>query len=136
MDLAYLFANKNWLAVIVAALAGFPLGMVWYGVLFKQPWMAATGVTEADAKRMNPAKVYPLVLLLNFIAALCLAALLGKAGLVAGLQLGLLVGVGFVATTLAVGMLFELRKFAHWAINAGYQVVFFVVAGAILGAWR
>ena len=136
MDLALLFANKNWLAVGVAALAGFPLGMIWYGVLFKKPWMAATGITEADAKRMNPAKVYPLVLLMNLIAATCLAALLGKAGLLAGVQLGLLVGIGFVATTFAVNMLFEFRTFAHWAINAGYQVVFLVVAGAILGAWR
>ena len=40
----------HWLAIVVAALAGFPLGMLWYGPLFRNAWMAATGVTMEQGR--------------------------------------------------------------------------------------
>ena len=45
------FANVNYLAVIVAAVAGFAVGAVWYAFLFSKPWLAAVGFTEADVKQ-------------------------------------------------------------------------------------
>ena len=39
------FTGVNYLAVIIATLAGFGLGPVWYAVLAK-PWMRAAGKTE------------------------------------------------------------------------------------------
>ncbi|MGE3529380.1 MAG: DUF1761 family protein, partial [Methyloceanibacter sp.] len=41
------FTGVNYLAVIIATLAGFGLGTVWYMILAK-PWMRAVGKTEAD----------------------------------------------------------------------------------------
>ncbi len=41
------FTGVNYVAVIIAALAGFGLGAIWYTVLSK-PWMHAVGKTEAD----------------------------------------------------------------------------------------
>jgi hypothetical protein len=45
-------------------------------------------------------------------------------------------GATFVAMAIGVITLFEFKSFKYWAINAGYQIVFFTVAGAILGAWH
>ncbi len=51
-------AGITWLAVIVAALASFPLGMLWYGPLFGKAWMAASGVTKETGRGVNPLKLY------------------------------------------------------------------------------
>jgi len=45
------------------------------------------------------------------------------------------VGVCWVAPALGVVYLFEQRSFAHWAVNAGYQVVAFTLMGVVLGLW-
>ena len=45
------FADVNYLAVIIATLAGFGLGPVWYTVLAK-PWMRAVGKTEATGRKV------------------------------------------------------------------------------------
>ena len=37
----------NWIAVVIAAVGGMVVGMVWYSTLAK-PWMAAAGLTEDD----------------------------------------------------------------------------------------
>jgi hypothetical protein len=41
----------NWLAVLVAAIATFVLGGLWYGPLFGRIWRAAEGQTEPPAKQ-------------------------------------------------------------------------------------
>ena len=50
--------DVNWLAVVLAALAGFVVGGIWYGPLMGKSWMAAVGKTEDDLKNVNPAKTY------------------------------------------------------------------------------
>ena len=40
------FPQVNWLAVVVAALAPFAIGSLWYGPLFVKPWMALTGINR------------------------------------------------------------------------------------------
>ena len=39
------FAGINYLAVLIAAAAGFGVGMPWY-MAFAKPWMAANGLTK------------------------------------------------------------------------------------------
>ena len=41
------FAGINYIAVVVAAVAGFAVGMAWYGVLGTR-WMAALGKSKAE----------------------------------------------------------------------------------------
>ena len=136
MDPAQVFANINWLAVVVAALAAFPIGALWYGPLFRSAWMAATGVTFEQGRQANPLKLYGSTFVLNLIISMSLAMFIGKGNVHAGLFAGFMAGATFVATALGVTSLFEFKSFKYWAINAGYQVVFFTVAGAIIGAWH
>jgi Protein of unknown function (DUF1761) len=136
MDPAQVFANINWLAVVVAALAAFPIGMLWYGPLFRSAWMAATGVTFEQGKQANPLKLCGTVFVLNFIIAISLAMFIGNGDVNAGLFAGFMAGATFVATAIGVVSVFEFKSFKYWAINAGYQIVFFTVAGAIIGAWH
>ncbi len=121
----------------MAAIAGFPIGMLWYGPLFGKAWMAETGVTTERAKQANMVKIYGTTLLLNLVVATSLAMFIGPAAdLQNGLFAGFMAGFTFVAMAFGVSYLFEFRSFRLWAINAGYQVVVFTVMGAILGIWH
>jgi len=136
MDTSQGIASIQWIAVIVAAIAGFPLGALWYGPLFGKAWMAETGITTERAKQANMVKIYGTTLLLNLVIATSLAMFIGPAAdLQNGLFAGFMAGFTFVAAAFGITYLFEFRSFRLWAINAGFQVVVFTVMGAILGIW-
>ena len=130
-------SHFNWIAVFVAALAGFAVGGTWYGPLFGKPWMRESGVTTDKARAVNMPKLYGTVLVLNLIAAGSLAMFIGPGATWRfGLFAGFMTGLTFIATALGVIYLFESRSLRLWLINAGYQIVIFSVMGAILGAWH
>ena len=62
------FAGLNYLAVLVAAVAGFAFGGIWYGVLFGKRWRAIVGV---DAFKPRPTQM-----LIAFVAHLLMAWML------------------------------------------------------------
>src|SRR6185503_10080416 len=63
----------NYVAVLVAAVAGWLVGAVWYGVLGKQ-WMAALGWTEADITGPDGKRRMPMgPMIVAFIAQLVMA---------------------------------------------------------------
>jgi hypothetical protein len=137
MDFSQTISHLNWLAILVTPLAGFVIGAIWYGPLFGNAWMRATGITETRARAQNKGKTYGGVFVLNLIASASLAMFIGPTttwqfGLIAGL----LTGLTFISVALGVTYLFESRPFTLFAINAGYQTLLFTVMGAILGAWR
>jgi hypothetical protein len=137
MDASQAMAHIHWPAVLVATIAGFPLGALWYGPLFGGAWMAATGITKERARQANMAKINGATVLLNLLIAVSLAMFIGStATLQDGLFAGFMAGFTFVAAALGITYLFEFRPFKLWAINAGFQVLVFTVMGAILGAWH
>lgn len=129
------FGAINWLAVVLAAVAFFALGAVWYGALFSKPWIRASGVNP-DEPGGTPAPVlFGGTLVLEFVAAIGLAAVIGAdAGMATGVWTGAAVGVLFVVTALIVNALYEDRPHLLWVLNGGYNVVGFVAMGAIIGA--
>ena len=130
------FGDVNWLAVLVAAAVGFGLGAVWYAQpVFGRAWMRLTGISQDDPGG-NIAVIMTLSFVTTLVAVAALALFVGAdAGLGTGALAGLVAGVGFAATAIVINALYESRPPALMAINAGYQVVVFVVAGSILGVW-
>jgi Protein of unknown function (DUF1761) len=129
----------NYVAVLVAALASFLVGAVWYSpVLFANSWMAENGKTMASVKGASPpmAQLYATAFVTALIAALAMAGLLVTMqhhGLETGIKRGFAAGVCWVAMCFGSSYAFEGKSLRHWAINAGYYVVQFTVMGAILG---
>lgn len=138
MDLGSAFAQLHWLAVITATVLAFVIGGLWYSpVLFGKGWMAENNLTPELVGKRNQGIVFGASFVLLLFAAVVLAMFLGnKATAVTGLAAGLLVGVGWIATSLGVLYLFEARSLRLFAINAGYLIVTFAVMGTILGAWH
>jgi hypothetical protein len=128
--------SVNIVAVLVAAFTGFVIGGLWYGPLFRKPWMRLSGMSFERGKQQNVALVFGLTYVLNVIAAIGIDMLLdAHEGWAWGLHTGAFIGAFFVATALGVIYLFESRPLGLWLINAGYQVVNFAAMGTVLGAW-
>ena len=127
----------NWLAVLVAAVVTFVLGGVWYGPLFGRVWRTAEGQAEPQPGRQkHPALVYGLSFVLMLIAAAVLAIALGPdPNVPRSVVVGLVVGVGWVATSFGVNYLFAGRRLPLFAVDAGYNVVLFALMGLIIGVF-
>ncbi|HXN95352.1 MAG TPA: DUF1761 domain-containing protein, partial [Candidatus Acidoferrales bacterium] len=139
------FHHLNWLAVLVAAISTMVVGFLWYSpLLFAKAWMREMGYDPNDKAGMEEMKktagpAYAGSFLASLISAFTLALFLHwlrAEGLHFGLIVGFHVWLGFVATVQLTGVLFMKQSMKLFAINTGYQLVCYLVMGAILAAWR
>jgi len=129
------------LVVLIAAILGFGLGAFWYSPkLFGSQWAAALGMSEEELQaEFSPARTYGTRFVTILIAAYILARILvhtEATTLVAGIETGFLVWLGFVATFALDRVLFEKRPFKLYLINSGYYLVSLMLMGALLGLWH
>ena len=132
------FSQINIFAILVAALASFFLGGLWYSkICFGKVWMIETGITEEAAKNSNLVKTFALAFIASLFISFNLAMFLGvESTLKTGIFYGFLAGFGWVAMSFGINDLFEQRSFKLFAINAGYHTVGFTIMGAIIGVWH
>ena len=130
------------LPTFVAALAAFMLGALWYSpMLFAKAWVAAHGYTEADVKAMqaNAPKAYGISFLCFLLMAHVLAWLVhltGASNWMYGLHLGFLGWLGFALPLGLTAHVYSNKKLATFLIDLGYQFVYLLLMGAIIGAWQ
>jgi len=137
MNFNDVFAQMNWLAILVAALASFALGGLWYSpVLFGNVWMRENHITKEDAGQANMTIIFGTTFILQFVAATVLAMFIGPNDINFGAMAGFMAGVGWVATSVGTHYLFERKSLTLFFINAGYSVVLLTLMGVILGAWK
>jgi surface polysaccharide O-acyltransferase-like enzyme len=113
-------------------------------MLFANPWMVLMGYDPNDkAKIAEMQKSAGPSYAMSFVASILTAFVLGKiiavsgeSNAIDGLKIGLVVWLGFVTTVQFTNALFSRQKNKLYMINTGYQLVCYVVMGAILGAWR
>jgi hypothetical protein len=130
--------KTNYAAVVVAAIAYWMLGAVWYGVLFSKPWMELEHMSMEQAKNMNPVLPYVITLLLNLVIAYVVAQICvwRNANTVGrGAAVGVLLWVGVVGPITFTTYMYEMRPHLLFAINEFYPLAGLVLMGAILGAW-
>jgi hypothetical protein len=132
--------DLNWLAVIVATLAYWILGAIWYAqAVFGKAWMRSGGIEIQEGRTPGPA-VYIIPLIANFLAVLATAMLAVATGTTTSsdaIVLGLVVWGGFAAGLTLLGATFDTRpQPATWfLISAGYHLVGLVGASLIVTLW-
>lgn len=135
-----LFSHLNWLAVLVAAVAYFLLGALWYSkALFGSAWIKASGINMNDPNaRKGVAQIMLASFLLMFVASIGLAlfmARVGASGWMTGVKVGLIAGVCFSATAVSISYLYEKKPTSLHLINGLYNIVGCVIAAVIIAAW-
>jgi hypothetical protein len=133
-------SSINYLAVLVAAVAAWLVGAVWYMALAK-PWMAALGKTREEL--MGPSgKPSTGPFITSFAAELVMALVLaffvvelGPVTLASGIATGFLAWLGFVATSMVVNHGFGGARPMQTMIDAGHWLAVLVVEGAVIGAF-
>ncbi len=136
-----IFSHLNWLAVIVAGVAYFALGALWYSnLLFAKPWIRMTGIKMDDPNaKKGMAQVMLASLLLMIVCCIGLGLFLDRVGpssWMSGAKVGLIAGICFSATAICISYLYEKRPIGLHLINSGYNVAGCVIAGIIISVWR
>ena len=136
------FARINWLAVVVAAVATFLLGGLWYSALFQKVWIQSQNLTDEQIARMkadmNPAQFFGGMVVSYFVLAVVMAILVTAFDIrsaASGALLGWLVWVA-VAAVYMTGHLASNRSIAAFLVDTSFQLIYLVGMGAILAAWR
>jgi hypothetical protein len=137
------FAAINWWAVLVAAVATFLIGGLWYTALFGQRWAQLNGYSEEKLKAMRAQLPPPLffggLLACYFLIAVVVALLVVAFqinSVPSGALLGLLLWLGPTAAVAFTGHLASDKPLGAYVLDASYQLIYLVLIGAILGGWR
>jgi len=136
--------NLHAVPIVVAAIAAWIFGAVYYGILGRR-WIEAQGKTveqcmAESAGKSTTVKVMPFVL--SFIAELMMASALsgimfhiGIYTVRAGAFSGFMCWLGFVLTSVAVNNAYAFRRIALTAIDSVHWLGVLVIIGAILGGF-
>src|SRR4051794_12989178 len=62
-------AGVDWVAVIVASVAAFVLGALWYRPFFSAPWMLEMGVDRSFKPRISRGLLFAVTMLFIFLSA-------------------------------------------------------------------
>ena len=135
-----LFSGLTVWALLLAAVASFVFGGVWYSALSKQ-WMAAANLTKERIAAAGGALAPTII---TFFCQLFMAWMLAgiilhmaKAGIPAtavnGLISGAFIWAGFIATILIVSQRYQLQSWRLTLIDGGHWLGVLLIQGAILG---
>jgi hypothetical protein len=140
MDTTFL-SNINWLAVLVAAIAYFALGALWYSPLFGKKWVQYQNIdmNDPDIKK-GVAGIMVGSFVLMLFATIGLAILVARiplnGGVMSGLKLGLMTGLLFSATAISITYLYIKKPIGLHFIDGLYHVVGQIIAAIILCIWK
>jgi len=134
--------EHNWLAIAVAAVAAFLIGGLWYSpILFAKQWMLANLIPTDQMAAMKAAapRAYAVSVVCFFVMAFVMEMFINHLGLgtlKGGIGVAFHCWLGFAATIGLTANMYSNKPILAYFIDTGYQLVYMLAMGAILGAWR
>lgn len=131
----------NYLAVLVAAVAAFLIGFIWYSFLFSKAWQKELGFTDEYIQQGNMPLIFGTSFVMMIIMSFGIAILLNIQHLESpdwaiGFHTGVMAGFFFGITSIAINYLYQRHSIKLWLIDAGYLLIFLALMGVIHGLWR
>lgn len=122
--------------VLVAAVAAFGFGAVWY-ILMGKAWMAAADVTEEQQKSGGPMPFVIGLIAMVLVAGMMrhMLATSGVTSVGGGAVAGLGIGAFFITPWVAMNYGFAMRKPALTVIDGVNSVIGCAIMGAVLNAF-
>ncbi|WP_159451441.1 DUF1761 domain-containing protein [Demequina sp. NBRC 110054] len=131
------FGDVSWLGVLLAFVASFIFGWLWYSQWAFFPVWARLGNLDLEKlQNANMGPVFGQMILGNVLGILALAMLmagLGASGPVDGLVLGLIVGLAFRTGAHLIHNGFAQRPAGITLIDAAHDTLALALAGLVLG---
>jgi hypothetical protein len=127
--------------ITVSAVAAFLIGGLWYSpLLFAKAWVKAHGYSPEKLAQMQKAapKTYGGSLIAFLVMASVLHIILAHLGVMGwqdGAKWGFHIWLGFALPLGFIANLYSDKPLAAFLIDTGYQLVYLIAMGAILGAW-
>jgi uncharacterized protein DUF1761 len=131
--------GMNVYAIVLAAIAGFMFGWLWYGVLFSDAWLEACGKSREEVKGDTPSPTPFIISFVGLVVMACvLAGVLRHLGpdqvtLRSGIITGVFMWLGFVITTMVVNNAFRGAKSSLTLIDGGHWLGVLILQGAVIG---
>ncbi len=139
MDTSF-FSELNWLHILVAAIAYFLLGAIWYSPLFGKRWIAYQKIDMNDPEaKKGAATIMFFSFIIMFLTTIGLAVLVFRLELeeaMSGIKLGLFTGLLFSAAAISISYLYVKKPLGLHLIDGLYHVLGQVIAAVILCIWR
>ncbi|PIR74262.1 MAG: DUF1761 domain-containing protein [Candidatus Magasanikbacteria bacterium CG10_big_fil_rev_8_21_14_0_10_47_10] len=132
----------NYVAILVAAVASFVVGWIWYGPLFGKPWMKMMGMTEKDkeAGKKKMGQSMALGFAAQLVMAYVIAHFIGGwsqsapeiPAMKIALQTAFWLWLGLVATIQLGAVLWENKSWNLYLLNAIHWLVALLVMASTL----
>ncbi|MGV3491340.1 MAG: DUF1761 domain-containing protein [Devosia sp.] len=124
----------NWVAIIVATIAGFAVGAVWYTTLGKQ-WMAAIGKTREQLNAGPLPYVFGIAVeaVMAYFMAVVIAALFGEVNVWNGLLAGAHMWLGFIMPPMILNHRYQNMPWSLTVIDGGHLLLVLLVQGLVIG---
>ncbi len=113
----------NWTAIVLATLAFFAVGALWYSVLFGKAWQKAAGLSDEQlGTGANMPLIFGLCLLLEFVVVLMLGHLFARVQPSDRAMMMMATGFGLAVMSPAIGItyLYMRKPLKLWLIDAGH----------------
>jgi hypothetical protein len=128
-------------SVLVAGVAAFMVGGIWYAAVFGQAWAVANGYGQDQLSAMakKQGRNFGIFFLVDLLMAAVVAALVVKLGVstaIGGALLGLALWAGVALPIAASNKAANNKSLNAFLIDAGYELVVLLIVGAIAGAWH
>ncbi|WP_128891908.1 DUF1761 domain-containing protein [Erythrobacter sp. HKB08] len=125
--------NISILPIVLAAVAFFVVGFIWYGLLFGKAWQAAAGLSDEDVQTGNMPLIFGLTFLFEMLIALVLAHQFAMTGASDRAVMMISVGFGAFVMTPAIGInyLYQRKSGKLFAIDAGHFILGMTAMGLV-----
>jgi hypothetical protein len=141
--MSFQLGEINYWAVLIAGLATFFLGGLWYSVLFGKTWVKLHGYTPEQVQEMKtlrpPAVFFGGMIVSYVVLAFVLAILVVRFNIDSALGGAKLGGVIWLGPVACIGMTAHIasnKPFGLFLIDQSFNLIVLVMMGAILGGWR
>lgn len=135
------FSHINWLAVLVAAVAYFALGAIWYSkATFANKWIQGHGINVNDPNaKKGMGQLFLFSFIAMFVVCLTQAIIISKMGLtggvLSGIKVGVVTGVGISWMAISIGYLYTKKPMSLHIIDGLYHTVGQIISAIIICVW-
>lgn len=135
-----MLSHLNYLHILVAALAYFVIGSLWYSLIFGKVWMKLNNFgTPTDADKKGMPLLFAMTFVYNFIISVGVAGVLyfvAPQDLLGAIKVGGFIAVTLTAVPIALNNMYTKKPFMLTIIDGGYHVAGIIGTTVILTLWH